>query len=74
MLQIIINALRVAQPTYKTHRKDFDDLLARARSWSDTQAKQEIFKSLPMFSSGRQSQAEKKYWDSFRTLYPQEVA
>lgn len=72
MMQIINNALQTAQPSYKTHHKDFDDLLALMQSWSDTQAKQEIHKFLPTLASGRQSQAEKKYWGSFNALYPQE--
>lgn len=71
-LQIVTNALQLARPTYKTHSKDFDDLLHRMQSWSDTQAKQEIFKTLPTFASGRQSQTEKKYWESFNALYPQD--
>lgn len=71
-VKIITNALQITNPTYKTHSKDFDDLLSRMETWSDSQAKQEIFKTLPTFASGRQSQAEKKYWASFNTLYPQE--
>lgn len=70
--QVITNALQVVQPSYKTHPKDFEDLLYRMQGWSDTQTKQEVFKILPALASGRQSQAEKKYWDSFNALYPQE--
>lgn len=72
MTQIINNALQVAQPNYKTHHKDFDDLLALMEGWSDTQAKQETYKFLPSLTSGRQNQAEKKFWESFSELYPQE--
>jgi hypothetical protein len=72
MIQIIVNALQVAQPNYKMHARDFDDLLSRMHSWSNTQAKQEIFKIIPTFVNSRQSQAEKKYWESFSALYPPE--
>jgi KAP-like P-loop domain-containing protein len=73
MVQVITSALQVARPSYKTHSKDFDDLLSRMQGWSGTQAKQEIFNTLPSFGSSRQSKSEREYWDSFKALYPEEA-
>lgn len=70
VLQVVLSALNIAQPSYKTHQKDFDDLLSQMRSWSDTQAKRDIFAALKAFARVRQSQAEKTYWDQFDILYP----
>lgn len=72
VLQVALSALNVAQPSYKIHSKDFDDLLSRMQTWSDTQAKRDIFGAIQAFAGGHQSQAEKKYWDNFKSLYPEE--
>lgn len=73
VLQVALSALNVAQPSYKIHSKDFDDLLSQMRTWSDTQAKRDIFEAIRTFASGRQSQVEKTYWDNFKMLHPEEV-
>lgn len=73
ILQVVISALGAAQPSYKTHSKDFDDLRSRMQTWSDTQAKRTIFETIPTFASSRQNQAEKAYWNNFKALYPEEV-
>ncbi len=72
VLQVVLSSLNIARPRYKTHKKDFDDLLSRMRTWSDTQAKRDIFEAMQAFASGRQNQAEKTYWDNFKTLYTEE--
>ena len=72
VLQVALSALNATQPSYKIHSKDFDDLLSRMQTWSDTQAKRDIFGAIQAFAGGRQSQAEKKYWDNFKSLYPEE--
>lgn len=72
MIQIVVNSFQTAQPNYRHHRKDFDDLLSRMQSWSNTQAKQDIFNALPAFANGRQSNAEKSYWANFNALYTEE--
>lgn len=72
VVQIALDALRATHPDYKSHAKDFEDLLARMTGWSDSQIKQEIYNALPSLASGRQSKAEKGYWNSIKDLYPKE--
>jgi hypothetical protein len=42
------------------------------RTWSDTQAKRDTFEAIQALASSRQSQAEKIFWDDFKSLYPDE--
>ncbi len=71
-LKVIMDGLEATRPTYKTHKQDFDDLTARIKTWQNTSSKMTILRSLPSLTSPRQSQAEKKFWDDFANLYPED--